>query len=243
MDDIFYQVGLKFCAWSELFLCAIVYHWVWRAIILHKFVQCVMAFWLLFRGICFDEELFVAKYLSVIVAMDAVYLACMVSIAIVQCILLILNMQSSWYLRLIGTIFDRTNFCVIAFSVSAACATLILHRSLKSAGVVFECCSSDKKSRGCLMSVRFFGGSGTVSMWMSFTSFSVTSLANCCCCSLVALYINISCFPYIWTLATSIWLKFMMSSSYMIWCSSSSIDWCNLMPIIDTLRASISSFT
>ena len=147
-------------------------------------------------------------------------LACMVSIVIVHCSILTLNMRSTRYLRLSGIIADCTSFCVVAFIVSAACATLFHHSSLKYSVVVFECCSADKKACGCLISVGLFCGSGTVSMLMSFTSCSVTSLATCLYCSLVVLSISILCFPYIWTLATSLWLKScvlnMMSSSSMI---------------------------
>ena len=73
-------------------------------------------------------------------------------------------MQSARYLRLSGIISDHTSFCVVALSVSAACATLIPHRLLKYYGVLFECRSADKKARGCMMSVGLFGDSGTVSM-------------------------------------------------------------------------------
>ena len=72
IDAVYSQVELEFCAWSDQFLCYIVYHWVWRVRILHKFVQCFMEVQLLHHGICFDKELFVARYLSVIVAMDRV---------------------------------------------------------------------------------------------------------------------------------------------------------------------------
>ena len=91
-------------------------------------------------------------------------LACMVSVEIVHCSLLKLNMQSAQYLQLSGIIDDHTNLCVVAFSISAAGATLIPHCLLKTSGVVFECCSADKKARGCLVLVGLFGGSGTVSM-------------------------------------------------------------------------------
>ena len=57
-----------------------------------------------------------------------------------------------------------TNLYVVSFSISAACATIIPHCSLKSSGVVFECRSADNKACGCLMSVGFFRGFGTVSM-------------------------------------------------------------------------------
>ena len=156
-------------------------------------------------------------------------LACMVSVAILHCSLLPLNMKSARYLRLSGIIADHTSFCVVSFKVSADCAPLIPNLSLKSYSVVFECCYDDKKSRDCLMSVGIFGGSGTVSMWMSFTSFSITRLDTCRCCSLVAFSIPIHSFPDIRTLAASIWLKHcvlnIMSSSSVIWRSSSSIDW------------------
>ena len=59
---------------------------------------------------------------------------------------------------------DRTSFYDVALSVSAACTTLIPHLLLKSSGIVFECRSFDKKYRGCLISVGFFGGSSMVSM-------------------------------------------------------------------------------
>ena len=148
-------------------------------------------------------------------------LACMVSATIVHFSILILNMQSAQYLQLSGIIADCTSFCVVDFSVSAACTTLIPDCSLKYSGVVFECSSDDNKSRGCLMLVGFFGGSGTVSMWMYFTSCSVTSLDTCWCCSLVLLSITIACFPDIWRLATSLWLKHcvlnMMSYLSAIW--------------------------
>ena len=164
-------------------------------------------------------------------------LACMVSVKIVHCTTLTLNMWSSQYLQLSGIISDCTSFCVVAFSVSAACATLIPHRSLKPSCAVFKCRYADKKTCGCLMLVVFFGGSGTVSMWMYFTSCSVTSLANCRCYYLVALSISIVCLPDIRTLSTSLWLKRcvlnMMSSSSAILRSSSSTYWQNLMPILD----------
>ena len=134
-------------------------------------------------------------------------LACMVFVTILHCSILTLNIRSTRYLRLSGIISDLTSFCVVAFSVSAAFATLIHHHLLKSSGVVFECRSADKKACGCLMMVWLFGSSGTVSMWISFTSFSLTTLATCRYCSLVALSITISCFTDIWTLATSLWLK------------------------------------
>ena len=174
-------------------------------------------------------------------------LAWMVSVTIVHCSLLKLNMWSAWYLRLNGIITDCTSFCVIDFSVSDAWATLIPHCLLKSHGVVFECCSSDNKSHGCLMPFGFFGGSGTVSMCMSFTSCSITILNTYRCCSLVAICIAIVCFPDIRTLATSFWLKRcvfnVISSLSSIWSSSSSIEWWYLIPILDTFHASISSFT
>ena len=88
----------------------------------------------------------------------------MVSVAILHCIILTLNMRSNQYLRPSGVIADHTSFCVVAFSVSVDCETMIPHRSLKSSGVVFECRSADKKARGYLLSVGLFGGSGTVSM-------------------------------------------------------------------------------
>ena len=91
-------------------------------------------------------------------------LACMVYVTIVHCSLLKLNMQSARCLQLSGIIKNCTSFCVVTFSVSAACATLITHSSLTYFGVVFKCRSADKKARGCLMSVGLFGGSGTVSM-------------------------------------------------------------------------------
>ena len=133
--------------------------------------------------------------------------SCMVSVAIVNFSILTLNMRSARYLQFSGIISNHTSFCVVAFRVSATCATLIPHCLIKSSGVVFECPSTDKKSCGCLMPVGLFGGSGTVSMRMSFTSCSVTSLDTCRCCSLVALSIAIVCYPDIWTLATSIWSK------------------------------------
>ena len=86
------------------------------------------------------------------------------SVEIVHCSILKLNMRSAQYLRLSGIIANRTNLCVVVFSVSTDCTTLIPHRLLKFSGVVFECCSDDKKSRGCLMSFRLYGGSGMVSM-------------------------------------------------------------------------------
>ena len=88
----------------------------------------------------------------------------MVPVTIVHCSILTLNMQSNRYLRLSDIIDDHTSLCVADFSFSAACTTLIPHSLLKSSGVVFECRSADKKARGFLMSVGFFGGSGTVSM-------------------------------------------------------------------------------
>ena len=87
------------------------------------------------------------------------------------------------------------------------------------------------------MSVGFFGGSGMISIWISFTSCSVTSLATWSFPPLVSLS----------TLATSLWLKHcvlnMMPSSSAIWCSSSSTYWWNLVPIIDTFHALLPSFT
>ena len=91
-------------------------------------------------------------------------LACMVYVKIVHYNLLTLNMKSARYLQLSGIISNCTSFCVVDFSVSATCATLIPHRLLKSSDVVFKCRSSDKKSRGCLMLVICFGGFGTLSM-------------------------------------------------------------------------------
>ena len=91
-------------------------------------------------------------------------LVCMVYVTIVHFSLLTLNMQSARYLRLSGIIADCTSFCVVAFSVIDTCATLINYCSLKSSGVVIECRSADKKACVCLMSVRIFGCSGTVSM-------------------------------------------------------------------------------
>ena len=82
-------------------------------------------------------------------------------------------------MRLIGIIADRTSFCFVAFSVSAARAKRIPHRWLKSSGVVFKFCYDDKKARGCMMLVGLFGGSGTVVMCLYFTSCSFTSLATC----------------------------------------------------------------
>ena len=173
--------------------------------------------------------------------------ACMVSATILHCSILTLNMQSARYLWLSGIISDCTSFYVVAFSVSSVCATLIPLIFLKSYGVMFECRSADNKACGCLVLVGLFGGSGTVSMLMSFTNCSVTSLATCSWCYLSSLSIYIACFPDIQTLSTSLWLKRcvlnMMSSSSVIWCPSSSIDWCNLMPILDTFCASNSSFT
>ena len=170
----------------------------------------------------------------------------MVSVRNCKLLFLDIKIWSAQYLRLSGIIANHTSFCVVDFYVSAACATLITHHSLKYSGVVFECHSTDNKSRGCLMSVGFFGGSGTVSMWMSFTSCSVTSSDTCSCCSLIAFSIDIYCFPGIWTLATGIWFKHcvlnMMSSSSATLHSSSPIDWWDLMTILDTFRASIFSF-
>ena len=91
-------------------------------------------------------------------------LACMVSVAIVHCILFTLNIQSAQYLRLSCIIVYRTSFCVVAFSVSAAFVKLIPHSFLKSYGFVFECSSADNKYRCFLTLVGFFGGSGTVSI-------------------------------------------------------------------------------
>ena len=162
--------------------------------------------------------------------------ACMLSVAIVHCSLLTLNIWSTQYLRLSVIITDHTSFFVVDFIISADCATLIPHHSLKSSGAVLKFCSADKRAHGCLISVRFFGGYGTISMWMSFTSCSVTILATCRCCYLVEISIAIACFPDIQTLATSIWLKHCvlntMSSSSAIWHSSSSTDWWNLTPIL-----------
>ena len=91
-------------------------------------------------------------------------LACMVSVAIVQCSPLTLRMRYDWYLQLSVIISDHTSFCVVDFSISAACATLITHRLLKYSSVVFKFRYDDKKARGCLMLVRFFGSSGAVSI-------------------------------------------------------------------------------
>ena len=188
-----------------------------------------------------------SKYLAVISAMDGVdfelySVRCNCTLSI-----LTLNMWSTWYLQLSGIFSECPSSCVVSFSVSLACATLIPHRLLKYYVVVFECWSADRKSCGCLILVRFFGGSVTLSMWMSFTSCSVTILATCRCFSLVALFIAIACFPDIRTLFTSLWLKCsvlnMMSSSSTIWHSLSAIDWWNLIPILDRFRASVSSFT
>ena len=174
-------------------------------------------------------------------------LACMLYIANVHFSLLTLNMQSDRYMWLSGIITYCTSFCGVYFSFSAGCATLIPHHLLKSSVVVFKCFSADKKDFGCLISVEFFGGYGTVSIWMSFTCCSVTMLDTCCCCSLVALSIAMACFPDIRTLSTSLLLKLcvlnMMSSYSAIWCSSFSVGWWILMPILDTFCASISSFT
>ena len=81
-----------------------------------------------------------------------------------HCSIFTLNMRSARYLRLSGIIANCTSFCVVDFSVNAACAALTPHHLLKSSGVVFEYCSVDKKARGCLISVGYFGGSGTVFM-------------------------------------------------------------------------------
>ena len=89
-------------------------------------------------------------------------LVCVVSVAIIHCIILILDMQSAQYLRLSGIIANQKSFCVVAFSVSAACKTLIPHRLLKYSIVVFDFSSYDKKACSCLMSVGLFGGYGTV---------------------------------------------------------------------------------
>ena len=91
-------------------------------------------------------------------------LSCMVSVEIVQCSILTLNMRSARYLQLSGIISDHKSLYVVAFSIRDACATLIPHHLIKYYGVVFKCCSTDKKARGCLMLVGLFGGSGTVSM-------------------------------------------------------------------------------
>ena len=145
----------------------------------------------------------------------------MVSVAILHCSILTLNIRSARYLRLSGIIANHTSFCVVDFRVSASCATLNYHCSLKSSGVVFDCRSADKKALGCLVLVGLFGGSVTVSTWIYFTSCSVTSLDNCCWFSLVALYIYIAYLPDIQTLATIIWSKRcvlnIMSSSSTIW--------------------------
>ena len=77
--------------------------------------------------------------------------ACMVSVAIIHCSLLTLNMRSSRYLQLSGKISDRMSFCAVDFSVIAARATLIPYRLLKSSSVVFKCFSADQKDCGCLM--------------------------------------------------------------------------------------------
>ena len=90
--------------------------------------------------------------------------SCMVSVAIVNFSILTLNMRSARYLQFSGIIASHTSFCVVSFRVSAACATIIPHCSLKSSGVVFECRSADNKACGCLMSVGFFGGSVMVSI-------------------------------------------------------------------------------
>ena len=148
-------------------------------------------------------------------------LECMVPVVSIHCSLMTLNIRSDRYLRLSGIIADCTSLCVVALSASAIFTTLIPHCLFKSSCVVFECRSADKKDRGCLMLVVLFGGSGMVSMWMSFTSFSVASLDTCHCCSPVALSIAITCLPDIWTLATILWLKRcvlnMMFSSFTIW--------------------------
>ena len=142
-----------------------------------------------------------------------------------HCSLLTLNMLSARYLQLSGLISNHRSCCVVAFSVSDACSTLIPHHLLRYSAVVFECSSSDKKASVFLVSVELFCGYSTVSMWMYFTSWFVTSLAICCCCSLVALSITIACFPDIRMLATSLWLILcvlnIMSSSSIIWQSSS----------------------
>ena len=91
-------------------------------------------------------------------------LACMVYVKIVHYNLLTLNMKSARYLQLGGIIANRTSFCVVSLSFSAAFATLIPHFSLKYSDVVFKCRSVDKKACGCLMSVRLFGGYGTLLM-------------------------------------------------------------------------------
>ena len=107
-----------------------------------------------------QRRIFVSKYMVVIVAMDGVELG----MHGVHYSFLTLNMQSAKYLRMSSIIIDCTSFYVVAFSVSAACATLIPHHSFKYYGVVFKRRSDDKKGRGCLMLVGLFGVSGTVSM-------------------------------------------------------------------------------
>ena len=134
-------------------------------------------------------------------------LACMISVTIVHCSIFTLNMWSAQYLQLSGIISNRTSFCVVAFSFIAYCATLIPRHLLNSSGLLFKCRSDDNKYCGCLMSVGLSGGSGTVSIWMSFTIFSITSLDTCICCYLVEFSIAIACFPDIQTLATSHCLK------------------------------------
>ena len=119
------------------------------------------------------------------------FLACIVSVAIIKSNRLNPNILSALYLRLSGTTVNRLRRCVLAFSVNFACAMLILHISLKSSGLVFECRSDDMNVRGCLNSSGCSGGSRTTPSVIFFPSFSlciistilslVTNSATCLC--------------------------------------------------------------
>ena len=101
------------------------------------------------------------------------FLVCIVSVAIIQANLLTPKILSALYLRLSGIPTNRLRRCVVAFSVNLSCATLILHLSLKSYDVVFECHSDNMNVHGCLNYSGCLGVSGTPPSVTFFPCFSL----------------------------------------------------------------------
>ena len=77
-------------------------------------------------------------------------LECFVYVAIIQSNGLTPKIPSDLYLRLSGIPADSLRSYAVAFSVYFDCATLILHLSRKSSGVLFEIRSDDMNVRGSL---------------------------------------------------------------------------------------------
>ena len=131
----------------------------------------------------YDECPLIPYFLSIAwnsVLVPTCSLTCIVSVAIIQSNCLTSKILSALYMRLSGIIANCLRCYVASFSVSFACAKLILHISLQYSGVVFECRSDDMYVHGFLNYSCCSDGSGTTPSVTFFPSFLLCIISVIC---------------------------------------------------------------